>query len=225
MDCATAAGADENLADTASTARRYSRGMCGRYVTGTDEHDWRSWASLLDLAVDVIPGDLPEAFMPTASVPIVRRSETGLILDRARWGLAPSWMDRPLARPPQYNVRLETAPRKFKKYFASRRCVLPASGFWIRRDDAANERVFVRVAGQPLFGLAGLWTERPLDGATLRSCTILTVEARPELGRFHDRMPVVLGIEGVVRWLTAEVAEAELLELCKSTAELELLAA
>jgi putative SOS response-associated peptidase YedK len=199
--------------------------MCGRYVTGTDEHDWRSWASLLDLAVDVVPRDLPEAFMPTASVPIVRRSDGALILDRARWGLAPSWMDRPLARPPQYNVRLETAPRKFKKYLANRRCLLPASGFWVRRDDAADQRVFVRVAGQPLFALAGLWTERPLDGGILRSCTILTIDAQPQLGRFHDRMPVVLGADGARRWLDADVSEAELLELCNAAPELELAAA
>lgn len=199
--------------------------MCGRYVTGTDEHDWRSWASLLDLVVDTFPTDLPEALMPTASVPIVRRSDAGLLLERARWGLAPSWMDRPLARPPQYNVRAETAPRKFKKYFASRRCVLPACGFWVRRDDAADERVFVRVPGQPMFGLAGLWTERPLDGGTLRSCTILTVEAQPELGRFHDRMPVVLAAEGARRWLSSDARETELLELCEARTELELSAA
>lgn len=199
--------------------------MCGRYVTGTDEHDWRSWATLLDLLVDTIPTDLPAAFSPTASVPIVRRSEAGLILDRARWGLAPSWMARPLQQPPQYNVRAETAPRKFKKYFASRRCVLPASGFWVRRDDVANERVFVRVPEQPLFGLAGLWTERELDGATLRSCTILTVEAQAELGRFHDRMPVVLGVESARRWLSGDATEAELVELCAATTAVELVAA
>jgi putative SOS response-associated peptidase YedK len=198
--------------------------MCGRYVTGTDEHDWRSWATLLDLVVDVIPTDLPAAFMPTAMVPIVRHADTKLILDRARWGLAPSWMERPLAQPPQYNVRAETAPRKFKKYFASRRCVLPASGFWVRRDDAANERVFVRVPGQPLFGLAGLWTERELDGATLRSCTILTVDAQPELGRFHDRMPVVLGPERAKAWLSADASETKLLELCSEATPLELVA-
>jgi putative SOS response-associated peptidase YedK len=196
--------------------------MCGRYVTGTDEHDWRSWASLLDLAVDVIPTDLPDAFMPTAIVPIIRRTDTALVLERARWGLAPSWMERPLQQPPQYNVRAETAPRKFKKYFATRRCVLPASGFWVRRDDAANERMFVRVPGQPLFGLAGLWTERELDGATLRSCTILTVEAQPELGHFHDRMPVVLEPQRAKRWLSADASEPELLELCGAAIPLEL---
>jgi putative SOS response-associated peptidase YedK len=196
--------------------------MCGRYVTGTDEHDWRSWANLLDLAVDVIPIDFPDAFMPTAMVPIVRRQDTALILDRARWGLAPSWMERPLKQPPQYNVRAETAARKFKKYFATRRCVLPASGFWVRRDDAANERVFVRVSGQPLFGLAGLWTERELDGTTLRSCTILTVEAQPELGRFHDRMPVVLEPQRARTWLSADASESELIELCSAPIPLEL---
>lgn len=195
--------------------------MCGRYVTGTDEHDWRSWASLLDLVVDTIPTDFPEAWVPTANVPIVRRDETGLILDCARWGLAPSWMNRPLQQPPQYNVRAETAPRKFKKYFGNRRCILPASGFWVR----GEQRVFVQVPDQPLFGLAGLWTERLLDGETLRSCTILTVEAQSGIGHIHDRMPVVLTTEGARRWLSADVPEAELLELLHESPLLELAAA
>ncbi len=198
--------------------------MCGRYVTGTDEHDWRSWATTLGLLLDSVPGDLPEAFVPTASVPIVHRSERGLILDRARWGLAPSWMERPLAQPPQINVRAETAPRKFKKYFASRRCVLPASGFWVRREDGLG-RMFASLPGQPIFGLAGLWTERELDGSTLRSCTILTVEADLELGRFHDRMPVVLGPDRARRWLADDVPEAELIELCAAHEQLSLVAA
>ncbi len=198
--------------------------MCGRYVTGTDEHDWRAWATLLGLVVDAIPTDLPAAFTPTATVPIVRQADGPPQLDRARWGLAPSWMDRPLERPPQYNVRAETAPRKFKKYFATRRCVLPASGVWIRRDDGEG-RVFVRVAGQGLFGLAGLWTERELDGGTLRSCTILTVEAQAELGRVHERMPVVLEPDAARRWLAADATEAELVRLCAHAAPLELVAA
>lgn len=36
--------------------------MCGRYVTGTDEHDWRSWATLLELTTTTELPKLPDAF-------------------------------------------------------------------------------------------------------------------------------------------------------------------
>lgn len=190
--------------------------MCGRFVTGTDEHDWRSWATTLGLLLDLpagIPAAMPEAWIPTASVPIVRRAGAGLVLERARWGLMPSWMKQPLAQPPQYNVRVETAPQRFKKYIEQRRCVLPASGFWVRREDGEG-RVFAAPAAGGLTSLAGLWTEREVEGVLHRSCTILTVEAAPELGRFHDRMPVVLAPARARRWLEAEVPSDELLALC-----------
>jgi putative SOS response-associated peptidase YedK len=183
--------------------------MCGRYVTGTDEHDWHSWATLLELTTTPTLPELPPAFVPTASVPIIRHVEAGNELAWARWGLVPSWLDRPLQRPPQFNVRVETAPQKFKKYLATRRCLLVASGFWVRRA-ASDERAFITVPGEPLFGLAGLWTERELDGEQLRSCTILTTESDAEIGELHDRMPIVLVGQPARRWLDPGCASGEL---------------
>lgn len=184
--------------------------MCGRYVTGTDEHDWRSWATLLELTTKPELPELPPAFVPTASVPIIRHAEAGHNeLVWARWGLVPSWLDRPLKGPPQINVRVETAPQKFKKYLATRRCLLVASGFWVRRA-SSDERAFVTVPGEPLFGLAGLWTEREIDGEQLRSCTILTTEADAEIGKLHDRMPIVLVGQPARRWLDRGCASDEL---------------
>jgi putative SOS response-associated peptidase YedK len=186
--------------------------MCGRYVTGTDEHDWHSWATLLELTTTPTLPELPPAFVPTASVPIIRHVEAGNELAWARWGLVPSWLDRPLQRPPQFNVRVETAPQKFKKYLATRRCLLVASGFWVRRA-ASDERAFITVPGEPLFGLAGLWTERELDGEQLRSCTILTTESDAEIGELHDRMPIVLVGQPARRWLDPGCASDELAAL------------
>ena len=224
-----------------AASKRILARMCGRYVTGTDEHDWRSWATLLELTTTTELPKLPDAFVPTATVPIVRHGEHGNELAWARWGLAPSWLARPLQSPPQYNVRLDTAPKKFKKYFETRRCVLPASGFWVRCDgrsesprspadagpsrEGKGEQVFVRVPEAPLFGLAGLWTERELDGETLRSCTILTTEADAELGRLHDRMPIVLLAEQARRWLDPECTRTELDALCASRPAFALAAA
>ncbi|PRP93258.1 hypothetical protein ENSA5_43530 [Enhygromyxa salina] len=204
--------------------------MCGRYVTGTDEHSWREWATLLELPTLTLPADSSawaEPFGPTAQVPILRLAPEGpatpeLVL--ARWGLMPSWMKQPYKQRPQYNLRSETAPKRFKKYLARRRCVLPAARFWVRRD-ADRERVAVELPDQPLFGLAGLWTEREIDGKPARSCTILTTEADAELGRLHERMPVVLVGADARRWLAADDGAAILGELSSATPPLRLTAA
>ncbi|KIG17965.1 hypothetical protein DB30_02180 [Enhygromyxa salina] len=194
--------------------------MCGRFVTGSDEHSWRSWSSILRLTTEGVPTLSGEPFVPTASVPIIRHivdakpdAPAASELVWARWGLAPSWMKRPLQQRPQYNVRSETAPSKFKKYFTTRRCLLPASGFWIRRSPK-GEYAYVSVPNSPLFGLAGLWTERELDGETLRSCTILTTQAAPELADLHERSPVILLADQATRWLAPDCSLTELSTLC-----------
>jgi putative SOS response-associated peptidase YedK len=78
------------------------------------------------------------------------------------------------------------------------------------RRQSSDERAFVTVPGHPLFGLAGLWTERELDGEQLRSCTILTTDADEQLGHFHDRMPIVLADRAARRWLDPDCASDEL---------------
>lgn len=199
--------------------------MCGRFVTGSDQLSWREWATMLELGSESVSAmPLGAIRIPADDVEIVRRSpdRAQLELVSARWGLAPSWMKTPLKGAPQFNVRSETAPSKFKKYYAQRRCVLPAGGFWIRRSPESKQRVFVRGRDQPVLALAGLWTEREYEGATLRSCTLLTREANSELGRFHERMPIVLDPEHARRWLDPSTERAALDELCTHELALEL---
>lgn len=196
--------------------------MCGRYVTGSDEHSWRDWARLLELSSDAKPSSA-EPFIPGQTVDIVRWGEAGPELVPARWGLAPSWMKQPLKGAPQYNVRVETAPTKFKKYYAKRRCVLPASGFWVRRE-GSGERVFVRVAEHELFGLAGIWTERDLDGQRLRSCTILTRASEGPLAQIHARAPVVVPGAAARAWIDLDQDLEDLAALSQAEVRFELAA-
>ena len=206
--------------------------MCGRFVTGTDRHDWRRWVEALELTSDEIPTELPEAFTPAATIPIFLREGASVHVGPARWGLAPSWMAKPLAGRPLINVRSETAGQKFGRYLGRSRCVIPATGFWVRRDDVPEAsrrggkgRLFVRVADHGLFGFAGLFAEREHEGGLLRTCAILTTESSPAIHRFHDRMPVVLEPEAARRWLDPATPYVELMRLCAAEVALELAAA
>jgi len=69
---------------------------------------------------------------PRQSVAIVRQSEAGRELTLMRWGLLPSWTKDPKTAPLLNNARSETVAEKpsFRAAFKSRRCLIPASGFY-----------------------------------------------------------------------------------------------
>ncbi len=78
-----------------------------------------------------------------------------------RWGLVPSWWKKPLNElPSTFNARAETVVEKpmFRSAFKSRRCVIPASGFyeWIGKPGAKTPHYFSARSGAPL-AFAGLW--------------------------------------------------------------------
>ncbi len=57
------------------------------------------------------------------------------------------------------------------------------------------------------FGFAGLWetwTDK-VSGITIQSCTIITTEASQGIAHIHERMPVILTPEYVLRWLEPEL--------------------
>ncbi|HLC35370.1 MAG TPA: SOS response-associated peptidase family protein, partial [Anaerolineales bacterium] len=67
------------------------------------------------------------------------------------------------------------------------------------------------------FTFAGLWEAwRSPEGEEVRSGTILTCAANEIIGKFHDRMPVILEGEGARRWLDPSAPEEELAALLVS---------
>lgn len=137
-----------------------------------------------------------------------------------RWGLIPSWAKDAKIGNRLVNARIETADQKpsFRAAYARRRCVLPADGYyeWYSPVTAgAAKRPFYIHAkdGQPLAlaGLYEIWKDPSLppgDPHSLRwTCTILTTTATDDLGRIHDRAPLLVPTSAVSRWLDPSVPE------------------
>ena len=95
------------------------------------------------------------------------------------------------------NARAESVKTKstFADSFASRRCVLPAAGFY--EWDRKKEKVTFRIGGKPILYLAGIY--RPF-GAEKRF-VVLTREANDSMRPVHDRMPLILTKEEVRPWV------------------------
>ncbi|MGC9990662.1 MAG: SOS response-associated peptidase [Terriglobales bacterium] len=113
--------------------------MCGRYRLSrrkqvveeyfdcrSDEPDWNPRFNIA----------------PTQPIPVIRQNPKEPVreLSLVRWGLIPSWSKDPSVAARMINARSETAATKpaFRDALKSRRCLIPADGFyeWSRHEAA-----------------------------------------------------------------------------------------
>lgn len=169
---------------------------------------------------------------PSTDNPVVTVSNPAEI-SLYRWGLVPHWADDDKDWE-LINARSETVDEKpaFRDAFESRRCLVPAQGFYEWSEDESGVRRPYRVVpiddADDLFYFAGLyerWTppeaQQDLasygtgaensDDRELTTYTILTKPANAAVERVHDRMPVMLDGDDLHRWLTASPEEARAL--------------
>lgn len=143
-------------------------------------------------------------------------------LHSARWGLVPRWAKSPNESAPLINARIESVLEKpsFKDATQSRRCLIPASGYYEWLSEGEQKIPYYINAGEDgMFGFAGLyeWWADPTKAATdpdrwLLSATILTKPGVRELAHIHERTPVFLNGETIDHWLdNSEPGDPELL--------------
>jgi putative SOS response-associated peptidase YedK len=138
-----------------------------------------------------------------------------------RWGLVPFWAKDPSIGSRLINARAETVHSKpaFRHAFRRHRCLLPADGYyeWQRPDGSSNDEPGGKGPKQPFFitrgdgaplafaGLYELWRDPALpddhERAWLWTATIITASAPDDLGKIHDRMPMVIAPYRWADWL------------------------
>jgi putative SOS response-associated peptidase YedK len=142
-----------------------------------------------------------------------------------RWGLVPFWAKDISIGSRLINARAETVASKpaFRRAFARHRCLLPADGFyeWEKSGDPKHPRkqpYYIHREDGGVLAFAGLYElwrdkDRPDEdpGSWLWTATIITTRAEDEVGRIHDRMPMVIEPDRWADWLDPAATSAEAL--------------
>ena len=191
--------------------------MCGRYAASRNPDDL-----VEEFEVEARPEQVLEPswnVAPTQAVAAVierppRDQPDGRpvrALRVVRWGLVPAWAKDPSIGNRMINARLETVAEKpaFKRAFAKRRCLLPADGYFEWYGEKGRKQpFFIRPADGGVLAMAGLyelWKDPSVTAEDadpwLWTCTVLTTSATDDLGRIHDRMPLLVERERYAEWL------------------------
>ncbi|MEV4319229.1 SOS response-associated peptidase [Actinocrispum sp. NPDC049592] len=200
--------------------------MCGRYASTKNPATLAAEFDAEDATEDAIPGPDYNVAPTRNVVAVVQRhprdedgeqdmSRTERTLRVMRWGLVPAWAKDASGAAKMINARSESAATKpaFRTSMASRRCILPADGwFEWQRDGKVKQPFFTTRKDGASLAMAGLWTvwrdkEKP-DSEPLISCAVLTMPSVDQLTEIHDRMPVLLPPSVWNDWLDPDRKDA-----------------
>jgi putative SOS response-associated peptidase YedK len=211
--------------------------MCGRYASSRRPEDL-----VEEFEIDRV--EVPEALPPDYNVaptkqvyavvqrPVGAGDEPGPTerqLRTVKWGLVPFWAKDPSVGNRMINARMETVHEKpaYRRPFASRRCLLPADGYfeWYpteqlgRNGKPLKQPFFIRPADGGVLAMAGLyeiWRNPAVpeddEDAFVWTCTVITTSATDELGRIHDRMPMLVEPDRYDAWLDVRLADPDKLQ-------------
>ncbi|MFF9511663.1 SOS response-associated peptidase [Streptomyces sp. NPDC014724] len=214
--------------------------MCGRYAASRRPEDLtglfrvEKWEPAKTLAPDWNVAPTKEVYA-VLERPLKDADDQRPVrqLRALKWGLVPSWAKSPEGAARMINARAETVHEKpsFRRPFVSRRCILPADGYyeWVTGATGGRKQpYFVTPADGSVFAMAGLyefWRDRTLPDdhpmAWWVTCSVITTEAETTplavapaegpatLADIHPRMPLMLTPDRWDAWLDPSRTDAE----------------
>ncbi|MEU4700463.1 SOS response-associated peptidase [Nonomuraea dietziae] len=194
--------------------------MCGRYASARKKHELLEEFEVEqdaspdeELQPDYNVAPTKQVYAVLSRVP--KEAERAVRQLRVmRWGLVPVWAKDPSIGSRMINARLETVAEKpaFKRAFASRRCLLPADGYFewmpVEGEKRKKQPFYIHPEDDGVLAMAGLYEfwkdptraeDDPLKW--LVTCTVITTQAEDDLGHIHDRMPMMIERERWAEWL------------------------
>lgn len=136
------------------------------------------------------------------------------------WGIDPKWSKNKNISRKLINADREVLLEKpsYRKALASRRCLVPADGFYGWKSIGKKSKVPYRIIlnQEAVFCMAGLWEEYQNElGEPVHTFSIITTEANSLVASISDRMPAILAPSMEKSWLDTHISGEELLDLLR----------
>lgn len=187
--------------------------MCGRYTVLTEDEIIEIRELLKGISLRIVKDEFTDyneqggEVYPTNSAPALVGTKHGISFESVKWGFK-KWKGTGVI----INARCETIRLKstFSKLIEAGRCVIPAGEFfeWEKLEKGKRKH-FIKDENDNILFMAGLYRETE-EG---REFVILTKKATGEMKKIHDRMPVILRVEQLEKWLSGEMLPDDLEKL------------
>ncbi len=134
------------------------------------------------------------------------------------WGLSPSLSRNKSISGKLINAHSDLLEEKpsYRKSLTTRRCLVPADGFYLWKSIGKRSRVPHRVVitGHSVFCMAGLWDEyRDDDNEVVHTFSIITTSPNQLVAPLNPVMPAILSPEQEGKWLESSTNHEELMAL------------
>jgi putative SOS response-associated peptidase YedK len=186
--------------------------MCGRYLITGDEGIEEMEAIIREAEKNLGGLTLKQGeIFPTNCAPIVSRVSGKTVISAMRWGFS-------LGAKSVINAKSETVEEKsmFAAHFRDSRCVVPATGFyeWAHANGKPTGKYLFNEPGSRMLYMAGIASRNRVIGAGERadSFVILTRAANSSISDVHDRMPVILRKDELIRYMSSRDEAMKLIE-------------
>jgi putative SOS response-associated peptidase YedK len=143
-------------------------------------------------------------------------------LESKQWGLIPEGTDdlAQAEKPIYADAEMITENETFKYAVTERRCLVPATGFFVcqQQDGKEKQPMFFHRKDHAPFAIAGIWEECEdfTDGWwAIHSVAIITTVPNPLVAPLHNRMPAILLPEDEDAWLDHSLPIQEALSLLR----------
>ncbi len=174
--------------------------MCGRYHFIPDDNFYDRF-EISNRVVELKPNT---DVRPTQVMPVIVQHSPNSI-EFMKWGFVRSWSPRPIINATEEKLQFS---KVFKTAFESRRCLIPANGFYEwKPEGTGKQKYYIKLKGTDLFAFAGLYeTGKDKDGNEVTYYTIITTVANDLVRPIHpkNRMPVILHPDDENTWLNPD---------------------
>ncbi len=197
--------------------------MCGRYVLADDISVLKA-----EFDADLDPAVAEQQYRPNFNVapgsnlPVIAVGTGTRVLTQVRWGIVPKWSKKSSTL--LINARGESVAEKvtFARSFATRRILIPASGYYEWKRPAKDPYFISPPAGDSrIMPMAGLIADSVIDGQVVCTCAIITLAAAPNLEPIHERMPACISSKNWDAWLDPSIDVQAALDLLVARTDLQ----